>query len=887
MPLRPNERLGPYEILEPIGKGGMGEVYRARDPRMGREVAIKISAEQFSERFAREVHAIASLNHPNVCTLHDVGPDYLVMELVEGPTLAERIADGPIPLEEALPIARQICDALAAAHDKGIVHRDLKPGNIKLRPDGTVKVLDFGLAKVGGTPTASSDQSPTLSIQATQAGVVLGTAAYMAPEQARGRPIDKRADIWAFGVVFHEMLTGRRLFQGEDLTDTIAAVVREQADISDAPLQVRRVLDKCLEKDPRKRLRDISGVGLLLDAARLEQPVAAAVHQPRPARLLWAIASVAAIATLGLAALAFVHFREQTAPLQAVEFGVDPPPETGFTFVYGGYAPSPDGRSIVFAAGPGGISAQTSLLWLRPLHSMEARPLPGTEGGNFPTWSPDSRSLVFVSNGQLKRIDIDGGAPLSLDIASVAPVTPTGAWNRDGVILFGSGEGLQRVSASGGEATLLTKIDRGAKETGHGYPQFLPDGQRFLYFVSSANPNVQGVYASSLAHPGERKQIVRSSAKAVYVPARAMYPGYLLWLQDQTLVAQPFDADALQRRGDPITIAREIGLNPSSPMRGAFWASEGGVLIYFSSQPGVKRPMLWIARDGKHVGDAMPEDSTQSPALSPDGTRIALSRVIERSGSDIWVWESARQTMTRLTFDQGSDTTPVWSPDGRQVAFASDRENGVLQVYVKDASGAGQDKRLTEGIKPRLPLDWSSDGKYLLIRERSPNLESWDLTALPLQGNEPPIPVVHADFNEAIGRISPNGEWLAYRSNDTGRDEIYVQAFPTPGANGRPNGKWQISNNGASDMKWRADGRELYYESLDGKMMAVDIQADLKGVSAQMPRELFPLTSDVGVLHSFDASPDGQRFLVLGTSRSTAAETQLRVITNWQAAVRR
>jgi eukaryotic-like serine/threonine-protein kinase len=885
MPLLPHDSLGPYEILEPIGKGGMGEVYRARDPRMGREVAIKISAEQFSERFAREVHAIASLNHPNVCILHDVGPDYLVMELVEGPTLAERIADGPIPLEEALPIARQICDALEAAHEKGIVHRDLKPGNIKLRPDGTVKVLDFGLAKVGGTPTASSDESPTLSMQATQAGVVLGTAAYMAPEQARGKPIDKRADIWAFGIVFHEMLTGRRMFQGEDLTDTIAAVVREKADVSDAPPQVRRVLEKCLDKDPRKRLRDISGVGLLLDDAR----VAASVNHASvrtPSRLLWAVATVAAITTIGLAILAWVHFREQPAALQAVEFNVEPPPDTVFALVYGGYAPSPDGRYVVFAAGPG-AAPQSSRLWLRPLQSLEARPLAGTEGGNFPTWSPDSRSLAFVSNGQLKRIDIEGGAPLTLGSALVTPVTPTGTWNRDGVILFGSGDGLKRVAASGGETTLLTTVDRAANETGHGYPQFLPDGERFLYFVASANPNVQGMYASSLTHPEQRKQIVRTAAKAVYVPPRAIYAGYLLWLQDQTLVAQRFDAATLGRSGDPITIAREVGLNPTAPMRGAFWASESGVLIYFSNPPGIKRPLLWIGPDGKHIGDAMPQDATQSPALSPDGTRIAIDRVFERGNPDIWIWESARQTMTRLTFDPGIDASPIWSPDGRQVAFGSDRDNGVMQVYVKEASGAGQERRLTGGMSPRIPLDWSSDGKYLLIRESGPNRENWDLAALPLDGNQQPIPVVHSNFNESIGRISPNGEWLAYRSNDSGRDEIYIQAFPAPGANGRANGKWQISNNGASDMKWRHDGRELYYESLDGRLMAVELDAGPTGVSARMPRELFLMNSDVGVLHSFDATPDGQRFLVLGTSPTAATETQLRVITNWQAVVHR
>ena len=884
MPLRPNERLGPYEILEPIGKGGMGEVYRARDPRMGRDVAIKISAERFSERFSREVRAIASLNHPNVCTLHDVGPDYLVMELVEGPTLAERIAEGRIPLEEALPIARQICDALEAAHDKGIVHRDLKPGNIKLRPDGTVKVLDFGLAKVGDTLTVLSEDSPTLTMAATQAGVILGTAAYMSPEQARGKPIDKRADIWSFGVVFHEMLTGRCLFQGDDLTDTIAAVVREKADVSDAAPQVRRVLEKCLEKDPRKRLRDISGVSLLLESGRIEGPGLPA----GPHRLQWLFTAVAAIAIVAFAALAFIHFREQSLSLQAVDFAIDPPPDTAFRLVFAGYAPSPDGQSLVFSAGGGGISAQSSQLWLRPLNSIVARPLPGTQGGNFPTWSPDSRSIAFSSGGQLKRIDIEGGTPLVLSTIDQAPVSPSGTWNRDGVILFGSGEGLKRVSSSGGNTTAVTKVNPGARETGHGYPQFLPDGQRFLYFVSSTDPNVQGVYVSSLAHPEQRKQIVRAAAKAVYVPPRAAYPGHLLWVHDQTLMAQTFDTDMLERRGDPIPIAREIGFNPSAPMRVAFWASEGGVLMYFSNPPGMKRPMTWVGRDGKEFGDAIPEDRSSSPAISPDGTRLAFNRIVERDNPDIWVWELARRAITRLTFDQGSETTPVWSPDGHQLAFASDVQRiGVRQVYVTDTSGNRQVRRLTEGTQSREPLDWSRDGKYLLIREVGANAEQWDLSAVPLDAQQQPIRLVSSDFNESSGRISPNGEWIAYQANDTGRDEIYVQAFPTPGANGRPNGRWQISNMGASDMKWRDDGRELYYESLDGRMMAVAIETDAKAVHAQAPRELFPMTSDITVLHSFDATPDGQRFLVLGTSRGSANGAQLRVVTNWQAAVRR
>src|SRR5215471_15433720 len=458
MSLQIGQQLGSYEITSLLGKSGMGEVYRARDTRVERDVAIKVSTERFGERFSREAQAIASLNHPNICTLYDVGPDYLVMEFVEGEP-----PRGPLPLETALDYARQIAAALEAAHDKGIVHRDLKPGNIMITPQGTVKVLDFGLAKVmSATATgALTENSPTFSMAATQAGVILGTAAYMAPEQARGMSVDKRADIWAFGVVLYELLTGRLLFQGDDLTDTLAAVVRDKPDLSAAPAAVRRLLEKCLEKDPKKRLRDISGVQLLLESETAVQV------EGRARSTRWPLA-IAAAAVAGLASIAFIHFRETAPELQAVTFSMDPPADSNFYLSYGGFAASPDGRYIILSARN---KTGTSSLWVRPLDSMAARPLPGTEGGNFPTWSPDSRSIAFFADGKLKRIEIAGGAPLTLSDVATSRVSPTGTWNRDGVILFGSATGLQRVSASGGGATPLTSIDASRKETGHGYPQ--------------------------------------------------------------------------------------------------------------------------------------------------------------------------------------------------------------------------------------------------------------------------------------------------------------------------------------------------------------------------------------------------------------------------------
>jgi Tol biopolymer transport system component len=882
MSLRVGDTLGSFEILASIGAGGMGDVYRARDTRIGRDVAIKVSREAFSERVSREAQAVAALNHPNICTLHDVGPDYLVMELVEGPTLAERILEGPLPLDEALAIARQISAALEAAHERGIVHRDLKPGNIKLTPSGAVKVLDFGLAKLTGAATASSDNSPTLSIHATQAGVILGTAAYMSPEQARGKAVDKRADIWAFGVVLYEMVTGKRLFEGEDLTETLASVVKVEPVLSDAPRPIQRLLKKCLEKDPRKRLRDIGDAWELLETDEATPPVAPA-SKGRATLVPWL---AAATLLLALAALAFVHLRETPAELQPVQFTLEAPAETAFQNLFGGYAVSPDGRYVVFTAvrrGNGTVS-----LWLRPMESTTSRPLPGTDGGNFPAWSPDSRSLVFFADGKLRRIDIAGGAPLTLADADADAVTPTGAWNRDGVILFGSARGLQRTTASGGVATALTKVAE--NESGHGYPQFLPDGRRFLYFVASSDPNVQGVYGSSLARPSERRQIVRTAAKAIYVPARGGHPAYLLWLQDQTLLAQRFDAGSLERSGDPVSVAENIGLNTTIPIRAAYWASDAGLLSYFNTDNGIRRRIAWMGRDGKALGDALVEADVSSPVLSPDAQRIALARVSPATGrnnTDIWVWDVTRKTMTRVTTHESSENYPVWSPDGATLAFASDSEAvGVFQIFRRSSSGTGTDERLTDGPRNKEPLHWSRDGRYLLYRERAVN-GNYDLMALPLEGDRKPIPVVTSPFNENIGSFSPDGSLVAYRGNETGRFELYVEAFSGGRDTPRAAGRLQISNSGASDMSWRDDGRELYYEDNTGRIMAVTIEAGPGGVRAGTPHELFVSEVNVPAPHSMNATGDGERFLLFLNTEVDGDANRLTIVSNWQAALRR
>jgi len=491
--------------------------------------------------------------------------------------------------------------------------------------------------------------------------------------------------------------------------------------------------------------------------------------------------------------------------------------------------------------------------------------------------------LAFLTGGKLKRIEIAGGAPLTLGDAPEAPVSPTGTWNRAGVILFGGGSGLQRVSASGGGVTLLTKVDT-KTETGHGYPQFLPDGNRFLYFVASADPSVQGVYASSLDHPDQRTQIVRTDTKAVYVPPRASYPGYLLWMQESTLLAQRFDVGKLTRQGDPVSVAEQVARNNGAQsVRAHYWASDAGMLIYFSSVGESSRPVLWFTRDGKQ-SEAAPAGVTTAVALAPGAERMALQRRdIGSRNADVWVREFARGVMTRLTFDAAQDGLPVWSPDGKWIAFSSDREGGVQQIYRKEASGAGKEERLTEGPTPKQLLDWSRDGRFLLYRDNDPKTGR-DLVALPLEGDRKPIPVVHTQFMESTGAISPDGRWVAYASNDSGDNQVYIQAFS--GSAGGPSGRWQISTGGGYDVKWRGDGKELYYISPNREMMAVALKASPQGIQAETPRALFSPDFDPTSLRQFDVTPDGQRFLMV-VNAQPQSEAALTVVANWQAALRK
>jgi Tol biopolymer transport system component len=742
-----------------------------------------------------------------------------------------------------------------------------------------VKVLDFGLAKLLETDAAVAGQprpyspslthSPTLTTPAmTLGGVLLGTAAYMSPEQARGESVDKRADIWAFGVVLWEMLAGKRLFQGKTTSDVLAAVIRDEPDLRHVPAKVRPLLARCLEKDPQRRLRDIGDAMSIIEITPEPRPISS--------RVMWTLTGAATMFAVAFGALSFIHFRETQPPLEAVRFSLDPPPDTSFTGPYGSFAVSPNGRDLVYGA----AAKNRSSLWLRPLDSLTARPLTGTENGNFPTWSPDSESLAFYVDGRLKRIDINGGMPITLsDAAGNDAVTPTGTWNREGVIVFGSSAGLRRVSASGGGATLLTKTDPARKESGHGYPQFLPDGNRFLYFVASDDANVQGVYASSLRSPGQRQLILRTNAKAVYVSPRASYPGFLLWMQDQTLLAQRFDVSSLRLDGDPVSVAEGIDRLLPVPIRAAFWASDAGTLIYF---PNIlpARPMVWVSREGKPIAEAAPADIFIAPiALAPDAKRVAVTRAVPSSSPsnfDVWWRDLDSGAMTRLTLDPARDQNPVWSPDEKWIAFASNRDGGVFQIYRKDASGAGQEVRLTDGPHDKVPLDWSRDGRVILYSEQTVRGSvSSQLMALPV-GDRKPVLVVDEVSPRSTATISPDGRWVAYGSEFSGSMEVYIRAYPGPGS---PQSLTHVSIAGGLNPKWRGDGRELFYRTTSGLMVAA-IQPSPHGIRAGTPRELF-----TAQIFGYDVTADGQRFLVVPRSLVQQAQA-LTVVSHWQVGLR-
>jgi len=876
MSLTIGTRIGPYEIKSPLGEGGMGVVYRASDTKLRRDVAIKLLPEHFAGQldrlswFQREAQVLAALNHPNIAQIYGLEESddtrCIVMELVEGETLADRLKRGPILLQEALSIAVQIATALEAAHEKGIIHRDLKPANVKLTTDGSVKVLDFGLAKT--TAAESSDpnmsHSPTMvSVLATE-GMILGTAAYMSPEQASGKPIDRRTDLWAFGVVLLEMLTGKPVFAGETVSHVMAAVLMQEPDWTllppDTPESVRKLIRRCLEKDRRKRLPDAGVVRLEVDEALQAPTQATQVVQPRPQPVRHPLMKWMGYVVMGgmivaLAIPAVRHLRESSPAEMRVEIN------TPLTLAPAEFALSPDGRYIAFIAS--GDGAQR--LWLRPLDKTEAQPISGTDGANSLFWSGDSRSIGFFGSGRLYRIDIAGGRPQAL---ANTPVALGGAWNTDGVILFSTNSTgpLFRTTASGGEPVAVTHVIAG--QVGHRLPQFLPDGRHFLFFAPGTS-EASGLYLGSL-DGGEPKRLTAADSQGAYLE-----PDLVIFVAQGTLLGRRLDIAKGELTGDPLTIAGPAGLDVQS----AFSVAHGRV-AYRSGSYG-RLQLAWFDRNGKPLGVAGEPDvnSPSYPELSPDGRRVALTRVVQ-GNMDIFLMDLLRGGgLTRLTFDPASDTNSVWSPDGMHVAFTSNR-NGTFNMYMKASSGVGADELLFEGPNITVPQDWSKDGRFLLYYEVN-SKTGRDLWAMRMDGKErKTIPVTKTPFDENIAQFSPDGRWVAYQTSESGRFEIRVQTFP------EPTGKWQISSGGGVQPRWRADGKELYFIAPDGKLMAAPVMISNSAFEPGTPVALFQtrivmVGAGGTLIHpQYTVSADGRFLINQPVEESTA--TPITLILNWK-----
>jgi Tol biopolymer transport system component/tRNA A-37 threonylcarbamoyl transferase component Bud32 len=878
--------LGAYVIESPLGAGGMGQVWKARDPRLNRAVAIKIAHARFGDRFEREARTVAALNHPNVGALYDVGVapagfTYLVLEYVEGPTLDERLARGPLSVAEALPVIRQIADAIEAAHERGIVHRDLKPANIKLRPDGTVKVLDFGLAK------ALEQDAAVVSVpHLTVSGVITGTAAYMSPEQARGEAVDKRADIWAFGVIVCEMLTKRRPFAGDSVTEVLANVLKEPPEISKVPAELRTLVRHCLEKDPRKRLRDIGDAMHLLSHDAHEEPRAAARGR------WWLGISVAAALIVAAVGLRYHQMPAVAAP--SVSFQIIPP---GIT-TYGALALAPDGRRLAFSGrGFDGVSR----LWIRDFDSVIARSLPEADGiVGVPIWSPDGRRLAFASGGKLKRIDTAGGVPQTLCDWPGSGNALTGAWGRDDVILFSrSTGGLQRVSASGGACSDVTAA--GA------HPSLLPDGRHFVYFRAEDKAEQSAVYLGSLdAAPGAQPSapLFANEFAADFVPSANSSSGFLVFSESKgssavrgSLVAQPFDTGRLALAGDPVAVPTTGGEGLGNGGLGMLFSiSTSGTIAYSTNGTG-NYQNVWYDRTGKVIGTVGEAGDFGDVSLSPDDTAAIIHN---RAGTDdLIVFDLARRVSSRVTTSPDRDHEAVWSPDGRRIIWAIQRSTQQL-LYTKASDGTGEERLLlTKDIAPySTPTDWSPDGRTLVYVEGpQPSREfkggmGRAIRTLPLQADGmpagPPEVYLKPGAQSAIGhaRLSPDGRWMAYTIETADVQNVYVSPFPL--SSGREE-RVAVSSGGGYQPLWRRDGKELLYFSQDSRLMAVEVDTSA-AFRAGTPKTLFATRIAGGPppapTHRWDLTRDGQRFLIT-TVLDVTQSPPITVVTNWESVLKR
>ena len=888
MPLVPGARIGQYEIVTLLGAGGMGEVYRARDARLQRDVAIKIVRDLAAggpdrvARFRREAHVLASLNHPNIGAIYgveDVGESRaLVLELVDGPTLADRLARGPIPLDEAIAIARQMADALAAAHDQGVIHRDLKPANVKLRPDGTVKVLDFGLAKVFADESGASEpfNSPTLSLGATHAGVILGTAAYMSPEQARGKAVDRRTDVWAFGCVLYEMLTGRRAFSSDEVSDTLAFVITKPVDWaalpSDTPPAIRRLLRRCLEKDRGQRLRDVGDASLELNditAGADAGPPSSPDVRSRRRSLGIGLAGLATGAAVAATALLVARLW-QTVPPRALErFAIVPPTNAAVvpTGAVRTVAISPDGRRILYVSVDGRLMTRT-------LDRLEVVPLVETGLPNAPLVAPDGSAVAFFALGtsEMYRVPIAGGP--TIPVARSVGISRGAAWLADDTIVFAttaSGTGLLRVPSSGGEPQVITVPDSKAGEIDHVWPEALPGGRAVLFTVVSAGGVANAQIAALELKTGARKNLLRGGTNAIYLPT-----GHLLYSAGGSMRVVPFDADRLEIRGEPVPVSEPIAVSSTGGVNAAI--SSDGTLAYVpgTGMNAAERSLMWVDRTGHEERIDTPAAAFAVPRVSPDGGRVVAH--LEADTPDVTIIDLRRHNQVRLTFGKSPSIRPMWSADGKWVLFRSDVDGPA--IYRKTSDGGGSIERVATVVGDGSVHAVTPDGRTIIYAQISQNTAR-DLWMADIEGKEKPQPLVVEPGDQANAVISPDGRWLAYHSSEVG--EIYVRPFPNVA-----DGKWQLVTKGAKWPLWSRDGKELFYVAARG-IMSIPVDTSQTTFHWGSPTLLFEssYSSFPGLAgpRNYDQAPDG-RFLVIRDSQGTSPGAIV-AVKNWFDEVKR
>jgi len=901
MPLTPGTRLGPYEIDAPLGAGGMGEVYRARDTRLGREVAVKVLPEHLSSnselklRLEREAKAISSLNHPHICILHDVGSqnglDFLVMEHLDGETLADRLQRGSLPLGEALRFAIEIADALDKAHSRGVVHRDLKPANIMLTKSGA-KLMDFGLAKpAGGLSVAANaapytPSTPTMNVAAlsadasalTQKGTVVGTFQYMAPEVLQGTEADAQSDIFSFGCMLYEMITGRHAFEGKSQLSVLGAILDHEPErISvlkpNSPPLLDETVGRCLAKKPEQRYGCIHDVRIQLEG--VAQAGSQALRpQDRPttgSKLPWLIAAVATLLGVSIAA---AYFLLPPKPASLVQSSILPPPGTSFVTMLPSSGPpvlSPDGTRLAFTAR--GTKGKV-LVYVRALTSSAAQALEGTDDGMYPFWSADGRELAFFATGKLKKVDANGGP--AQDVCDVGNARG-GAWNQDGTIVFtpSTTQPIMRVSAAGGTPEVVSKLDSERNENSHRWPSFLPDGKHFLYWArSSKGPHEDLIYIGELGS-AKSKVLMHSDSMATYAS------GYLLFLRDQALMAQPINLKRLELSGDPVLVAQQVGFNGATA-HPLFTVSQTGTLVYQSGDLQAGWNLLWFGRDGKPVGSFPQSDRYLLPAISSDGKHMAVGIFTGSQGvGDLWIYDLSRGTNTRVTFGPANNTSPVWSPDDKKIYYASSNK-GIPHISAKAADGSGSDRVVLETPGSlEIPLSISSDGRYLAyLRKDLAKDAGSHIWVLPLFGDGKPFPIVQDAWSEKDAQISPNGKWMAYVSNDSGRNQVYITPFPSGGA------KWQVSRDGGSSPKWRGDGKELFYLDNSDNIVAVDVIASGSAIDLGVPHVLFQAVGIQRDYGPYDVTADGKKFLINSGNIAQGGEP-LTLVQNWLEAIKK